>query len=239
MSYIVQDATFYNPTHDGIQRNMGSDSLGKDDFLKLLVTQLQFQDPMEPMQDQEFVAQLAQFSQLEALENMSNTLDTNSEVDYIMSQTIANTMATTLIGKQVIAEGSDFVLKDDSEAELSFDLGGDAANVVVNIYDEDGDLIRTIELENLSEGMNTVTWDGKNGSGTRVSAGTYSYKVHATTSSDEELQIEARTIGEVESVKYIDGIAYLVVNGHNVELGSILEIVDENTQVNNNDTEEN
>jgi len=135
MTYI-SDTRFYNPLVDGYDAPGQNNNLGKNDFLNLLVTQLQNQNPMEPMADTEFIAQLAQFSQLEQLENMSRSLDTNSEVDYIMSQTIANTMATTLIGKGVVAEGSNFSLTPGENTDLSFNLNAEAATVTINIFDE-------------------------------------------------------------------------------------------------------
>ena len=174
MTY-VSSAQFYNPTLDGYDRSQ-TNNLAKDDFLNLLVTQLQYQNPLEPMQDQEFISQLAQFSQLEQLENMNGSLETNSQVNYLMSQTIANTMATTLIGKDVIAEGVDFVINEGDTADLSFELGADAAEATIDIYDEDGSLVRTVDLTDLPQGMNTYTWDGTDNSGQTVASGRYYIK---------------------------------------------------------------
>ena len=224
MTYI-SSAQFYNPTLDGFDRNT-SDELDKDAFLNLLVTQLQYQNPLEPMQDQEFVSQLAQFSQLEQLENMSSTLATNSEVNYLMSQSIANTMATTLIGKTVVAQGSDFHLGLDDEVKLSFELGTEAATTTINIFDENKSLVRTVTLSDQAGGMNTYTWDGKNNAGIDLAPGQYSYEVHATTLSGAEVSVENRVIGNVESIKYEDGMAYLVIGGYEVDLSSIIEIID-------------
>lgn len=226
MTYI-SDTQFYNPLYDGFDYDpQANKEMDKDAFLNLLVTQLRFQNPMEPMQDQEFISQLAQFSQLEQLANMSESLDTNTEVDYIMSQTIANTMATTLIGKTVVAEGSDFDMTSGEDVDLSFNLGADAATVKINIYDEGGSLVKTIEMDDVHKGNQTISWDGHNNNGTQLGSGTYSYEVHASTATGEEIAADKRVIGVVRSVKYEDGKAYLVVAGYKVDLGSIIEIVD-------------
>jgi flagellar basal-body rod modification protein FlgD len=225
MTYITNNTQFYNPTLDGFDRNTSQD-LDKNAFLNLLVTQLQNQNPLEPMQDQEFISQLAQFSQLEQLENMSSTLATNSEVNYLMSQSIANTMATTLIGKTVVAEGTDFHLGIDDEVKLSFELGTEAATTTINIFNESKSLVRTVELSDLPGGINDYTWDGKNNAGIDLAPGQYSYEVHATTLSGTDVSVENRVMGTVESVKYEDGIAYLVVGGYKVSLSSIIEIVE-------------
>jgi flagellar basal-body rod modification protein FlgD len=73
----VGNITFSNPYVDGTNKDQTANKeLGKDEFLNMLITQLRYQDPMEPMKDQDYIAQLAQFSQLEQLENMSASLDT-------------------------------------------------------------------------------------------------------------------------------------------------------------------
>jgi len=221
----ISDITFYNPLVDGYDSNVAKD-LGKSDFLNLLVTQLRYQNPLEPIKDQEFVAQLAQFSQLEQLENMSESLATNTQVDYIMSQTIANTMATTLIGKTVIAEGADFYLTTGEDVDLSFNLGTDAANVTVTIYNPSGSAVREVQLNDLPKGDTTYSWDGRDDNGSLLSPGDYSYEVTALTGTGESITVEKRVIGAVDSVKYIDGKAYLMVGGYKVDLSTIIEIVD-------------
>jgi len=229
---FIQDVQFFNPQFDDVSRSVKKE-LGKDDFLSLLVTQLQYQDPLEPVKDQEFIAQLAQFSQLEQLENMNSSLQTTTEVDYLTGQTIANTMATTLIGKSVVAVGSDFILKPDSEVDLSFALDTDASDIKVSIYNEDGTRIRTIDLTDLPEGNNTITWDGKNEDGSTSAPGYYSYEVSATLPDGQSVNVERRVIGKVDSVKYGEGVAYLVVDGYRVQLSDIIEVIDEQTQVSN------
>ena len=201
------------------------DSLGKDDFLQLLVTQLRYQDPMDPMKDKEFVAQLAQFSQLEQLQNMSGSLDTNTQVDYIMSQTIANTMAASLIGKTVIAQGTDFTLTPGQNIDLAYNLATDAAHVSVKIYNDSGALVRTVTLEGVSQGDNVYTWDGRDNNDSPLAPGNYSYEISAETLTGETITSSKRVIGEVNSVKYVDGKAYLIVGGgFKVDLSTIIEI---------------
>ena len=74
--------------------NTGSvQSLGKDEFLQLMVTKLQNQDPLNPMEDEDYIAQLAQFSSLEQLTNISDGLDESNEWDYLQMQSINNVMA--------------------------------------------------------------------------------------------------------------------------------------------------
>lgn len=206
------------------QQTAGNLTLGKNDFLNLLVTQLRFQDPLEPMKDTEFVAQLAQFSSLEQLSNISSSLDTSSQLDYVLSQTIANTMATTLIGREVVASGNQIVHGYNETNRLDFDLSDDAANVEVKIFDENGILVRTIGSEDIGEGINSVTWDGRDDAGASVAAGDYTFTVTATDEAGNAVAADTRRIGVVDSVRYEDGQGYLIVGGQRIALSDIIEV---------------
>jgi flagellar basal-body rod modification protein FlgD len=211
----------------GVSNNItsvGSSNLGKDDFLNLLVTQLRYQDPLEPMQDSDFVAQLAQFSSLEQLSNISTTLGYSTELDYILSQTIANTMATTIIGKEIVAEGDTIYHEYETDSRICFELDGDAKNVEVKIYNETGSLVRTLTDQDLEKGMNHIDWDGKDNSGSKVAGGEYTFEITAKDSSDESVGVHTRIVGIVESVRYENGKGYLIVNGQKIEMSDIIEI---------------
>ena len=84
--------------------------LGKEEFLKLLVTQLRYQDPLSPMDNEAFIAQLAQFSSLEQMQNMNENLKTNMDTDLFMAQSISNSMVTALIDKEVKIQTNNFEL---------------------------------------------------------------------------------------------------------------------------------
>lgn len=211
-------------TTNAMNQAMGQSQMGKDEFLNLLVTQLRYQNPLEPMKDTEFVAQLAQFSSLEQLSNINSTLDNSTQLDYMLSQTIANTMATTLIGKEVIATGNQINHSYDAAETLHFNLAGEAASAEIKIYDEDGALVKTIQTDDLDSGLNSIEWNGKDESGANISAGNYTFEVTATDAGGESVAVETRRIGTVESVRYEDGQGYLIVDGQKISLSDILEI---------------
>jgi flagellar basal-body rod modification protein FlgD len=233
----VGEVTYSNPnTINNGSQIASSAKLGKNDFLNLLVTQLRYQDPMNPMQDQEFVAQLAQFSQLEQLESMSQSLDTSTQVNYLMSQTIANTMATTLIGKTVVAEGANLNLTQGKPVSMSYNLAADAANVTIKVLNDKGAVVRTIDLSDKATGNNTYTWDGRDNNGSSLADGEYSYEVTATTKTGETITSSKRIIGPVDAVKYIDGKAYLTVGSYKVDMSTIIEIVNDGRSSNQNNS---
>ena len=78
-------------------------SMGQDDFLNMMITKLKYQDPMKPMDDEDFIAQLAQFSTLEQMNNIADGIASSNQWDFLQMQSINNSMATGLIGKDIIA----------------------------------------------------------------------------------------------------------------------------------------
>ncbi|MEE9553073.1 MAG: flagellar hook capping FlgD N-terminal domain-containing protein [candidate division Zixibacteria bacterium] len=212
-------------TYDPQAMNVfGRSTLGKNDFLNLLVTQLRYQNPMEPLKDSDFVAQLAQFSSLEQLENINTGLSYASELDYMLSQTIANTMATTIIGKEVVAEGNTIYHMSGSDDNLHFKLSGAAQNIEIQVYNQSGGLVRTINSDDLDEGMNSISWDGKDDGGTNVAEGEYTFSVTATDTEGESVNVETRVVGIIDSVRYENGMGYLMIGGQKISMSDIIQI---------------
>ena len=113
------------------------ESLGKDDFLKMLVAQLQNQDPLNPLDGTDFTAQLAQFSSLEQLDNMNSQLN----VIGLYQSSLNNSQSVGLIGQQITANGNS-VMVEGPATILSYDLSGNTDTVSVKIYDQEGSLVR-------------------------------------------------------------------------------------------------
>ena len=103
--------------------------LGKDDFLNLLVTQLQHQDPLNPADSTEFTAQLAQFSSLEQLNNINDNLENMEQ----FQASVTNSQAVSYIGREITARGNSVQLESGQPAECQFELEADAALAVISI----------------------------------------------------------------------------------------------------------
>ncbi|MBD9500018.1 flagellar hook assembly protein FlgD [Pseudomonas sp. PDM17] len=155
----------------------GTSALGKDSFLQLLVTQLNNQNPLDPQDNTEFVSQLAQFSSLESMQNLDTTLGTF----YSSFQSSQALQASSLVGRSVIVNSSKVQVDDPSagvNGTLVMPSGGDG--VTLKIYDDSGDLIRTVDMGSQKAGNIDFKWDGKDDSGELVAAGTYTVKASAS-----------------------------------------------------------
>ena len=100
-----------------------SGTLGKDDFLKLLVKQLQNQDPMNPLDSSQFATQLAQFSSVEQLANINTNLEASISTNQLMAQSIGNSLASSMIGRDVKASGNTLQWNGTDEVRFGYTLG--------------------------------------------------------------------------------------------------------------------
>ena len=156
-----------------------SNTLGQEDFLTLLVAQLQNQDPLNPSDATEFTAQLAQYSQLEQLFNLNDSMDELAAAQ-TGSQRIS---ALSLIGKDILVEGSEFKYSGDP-VEIGYSIDGTVTDVDVVIQDQYGNTVTTLSGTDTSEGNHTLTWNGKDASGDQVEDGTYTLVIQARTGGD-------------------------------------------------------
>ncbi len=197
-------------------------ALDKDDFLKLLVTQLQNQDPLNPADSTEFVTQLAQFSSLEQLQNVNE----NIKIVQLFDQSINNSQAVTFVGKTVKASGCMFELDDEGTYEVQYQLGEDAATVYVSITNSSGETVKKIEMENLSAGAQSVVWDGKDDNGNALPSGTYSFTVQAKNTDGEVMSTAAYIEADITGVGYHDGSTFLKAKDLEIPYSTIIEVME-------------
>ncbi len=205
---MTSPQTAGTPGQAANQAKQANGSLGKDDFLRLLVTQLQNQDPLNPTDNTQFVAQLAQFSSLEGITNLNKSMDgISSGMSSLMNSNSAN-----LIGRSVKAEGSDFSYTG-APVTVGYDLTGAASKVKVSIFDLSGRLIRTIDSGAQASGNHDITWDGASDSGSPAPAGAYGFSVSAADSSGNPVSANTYIYGQVSGVNFDSGSANLLVDG--------------------------
>lgn len=204
------------------EENLGNSSLGKDDFLKLLVTQMQNQDPINPMDGKEFAAQLAQFNSVEQLINVNKGIEALAQSQQNLNSGLNNTMAASLAGKEVKALSNQIAL-EDGNAVIDFRLKHPSTDTQLVITDSLGNIVRSEQLGNLGSGDQSWNWDGTSNGGDDVPEGTYSVEVKAK-NGEGEVESMTFTSGIAEKVKYTENGVKLLVNGAYIPLGDIEEI---------------
>ncbi|GAB4337315.1 MAG: flagellar hook capping FlgD N-terminal domain-containing protein [Calditrichia bacterium] len=203
----------------------GNNVLGKEDFLKMLIAQLNNQDPLNPMEGTEFSAQLAQFSSVEQLENINASLRQSIDANYLLTTSINNTLSANIIGKDVKALGNQVYFNGSDEASFVIDLGAAAKDVVVEIRDENNNLIKKLNLDDLKEGENVVTWDGTNTEGETVGKGKYRLSVTATGTDGETISSQTYIRGQVTGVRYTAAGAVLLMGDLEIPMSEVYEIL--------------
>ncbi len=173
----------------------GGATMGKDDFLKLLVTQLQNQDPLNPSDPTEFTAQLAQFSSLEQLFAVNDNLEQMSA----SSGDVERLSALSLIGKEVVSTSGEFRL-GNAGASLGYRLDVPASEVSLHVLDPSGRAVATIPATETGSGDHFLSWDGLDANGRAVPPGDYSLVVRATSGEDETVPATTLVKGTVTGV---------------------------------------
>jgi len=201
-----------------------SGELGKDEFLKLLITQLNYQDPMNPMEASEFSAQLAQFTSVEQLSNLTQISEEGLQADLLLAQSINNTLSSTLIGKDIKATISSINLVDGEAPAIAYELDSSEKEVTMTIRNSSGTIVRTLTVEHPSAGTGEIGWNGCGEDGIRLPDGSYTIEVKVKDYSDQVSKLPAYLIGPVEAVRYDGSGAVLIVNGQIINFSSVVEI---------------
>jgi flagellar basal-body rod modification protein FlgD len=146
----------------------------KDDFLKLLVTQMKYQDPMNPMDNAQMTSQIAQLNTVEGINQLNATVS-NLQASLMATQSM---QAASLIGKTILADGNSTSLLNGS-ANLSIRLEGAAESVVVDVINAGGRIIKSTDLGASAAGIKSFAWDGSTSEGGTAPNGQYTFQVNA------------------------------------------------------------
>lgn len=188
----------------GTQQAANSFSPDLNLFLKLLTTQLQNQDPLNPMDTSEYTQQLVQYSQVE--QEMQQTGTLNNILASLSSQGVSQ--ASAFIGREARFDTDTAGLKGDATPTWTYAISSTPATLTATIKDADGKVVKEVTLDPASEGR--FTWDGKLDDGTTAPDGAYTLSLSAKTDNGTDLQATINTVGIVKDV---------VTDGQNVLLG--------------------
>lgn len=188
------------------ERNKPKNTLGKDDFLKLLMAQLNNQDPLKPMEHQEFSAQLAQFGSLEQLQNIHKGIE-NLQGGMGNESKLS---ALGMIGKTITANGNEVDLMEGQPVNLSFSKKEGVTPVKAQIYSDQGKVVRELDL-NAKTSDGGLTWDGKDQDGKGLPSGKYTFRVQGVNPSGQAEELGAKLSGRVTAVEMNGNNPVLVV----------------------------
>lgn len=204
----VQSTASITPAATSSTSVTGGQSIkSQDQFLKLLVAQMQNQDPMNPMDNAQITSQMAQISTVNGIDSLNATMS-NLSTSFLSGQSM---QAANLIGHTVLAPATSINLSN-GQAVGAVDLSGNADDVQVSIQDNLGNMIQKIDLGAQKAGTIPFTWDGSGANGQAQADGTYKISVAATQGS---ATVQASTLGagQVQSVALNSDGATLSVSG--------------------------
>jgi len=197
--------------------------LKAEDFMKLFLTELQYQDPTKPMDNEKMLEQTSQMTQLQTNRDLGNDLKN------LISKMDSNTQfnAISLIGKMVKTDGEYLQISDASNItsgipiDLYFENNYKSANI--KIVDRNGDTIKSLNLTNGNKGIKSFNWDGKDGNGNPVNDGKYSVIADYVTMDNKNKSTQLGNY-PVSSVQFDNGKALVKVGNRYIPLSEVKEV---------------
>lgn len=193
--------------------------LGKDDFLKLLLLELKYQDPTAPMDSEKILSQTSQLAALESSENTNKALETLAAS---LSASLQYT-GISAIGKIADTGSNAVVLTKGENVDFELYFPNDVASGNVNILDKNGTILRSIAIGATDAGIAPYTWDGKNSNGEALEEGVY-YVESAYTKTDGTSATARVGLYPIESIKFDSGKTYAKLGSNYVDFSTIKEV---------------
>ena len=194
----------------GLSRNetiKPRNELGQTEFLKLMTTQLNNQDPFKPMESGEFLGQIAQFSTVTGIQDLQSSFS-----DFAASVSSEQALqAANLVGRTVLVSGSEGLLAAGGELEGELTVPQNASSVSVDILDSNGELVRQIDLGSQLSGQLAFSWDGVTSDGHFADPGAYQVRANAVVGGSS-IALESQVRSVVESVTLGRGGSPLIIN---------------------------
>jgi flagellar basal-body rod modification protein FlgD len=171
-------------------------TLGQDDFLKLLTTQMMNQDPTNPVDNTKMIADMAQFSSLQAMKDL-NTTSTGMLTQMKMSQAL---QASGLVGKNIVDAGTKVTIREGETPVLQLEADKAYTDVKIQIQDESGRTVRTATTDSISSGITDSGWTGIDDAGNTLPPGKYSVLAYGLNDAGGSEQISTLVSLRVSSV---------------------------------------
>ncbi|HEG0270491.1 TPA: flagellar basal body rod modification protein [Campylobacter coli] len=208
-------------------------TLDKDAFLKLLLIELQHQDPTDPMDSDKMLTQTSQLSALEMQQNTNTTMQKMVETMQKLSDSFSTSMSTSAlgaIGKMATVSDNKIKLTGANELialKMYLPEDSDENGVTLEIYDSNNKLVfsEKSDAKSISQGLFTMEWPGRNNDGVYAGDGEYTVKMVYNNKNGEKITANYGTY-PIEGVVFKDGVAYAKMAGQEVPFDAIQEITD-------------
>ncbi|EAK7020908.1 flagellar basal body rod modification protein [Campylobacter coli] len=208
-------------------------TLDKDAFLKLLLIELQHQDPTDPMDSDKMLTQTSQLSALEMQQNTNTTMQKMVETMQLLSNSFSTSMSTSAIGaigKMATVSDNKIKLTGSDEIialKMYLPEDSDENGVTLEVYDSNNKLVfsEKSDAKSISQGLFTMEWPGRNNDGVYAGDGEYTVKMVYNNKNGEKITANYGTY-PIEGIVFKEGIAYAKMAGQEVPFDAIQEITD-------------
>ncbi|EPX9990047.1 flagellar basal body rod modification protein [Campylobacter coli] len=208
-------------------------TLDKDAFLKLLLIELQHQDPTDPMDSDKMLTQTSQLAALEMQQNTNTTMQKMVETMQLLSNSFSTSMSTSAIGaigKMATVSDNKIKLTGSDEVialKMYLPEDSDENGVTLEVYDSNNKLVFSEKSgeQSVSQGLFTMEWPGRNNDGVYAGDGEYTVKMVYNNKNGEKITANYGTY-PIEGIVFKEGIAYAKMAGQEVPFDAISEITD-------------
>ncbi|OUR75763.1 hypothetical protein A9Q83_16680 [Alphaproteobacteria bacterium 46_93_T64] len=223
MNIDEANALYYDPGSKAAQSAVSlADNF--DDFLTMLTTQLQNQDPLNPTDSNEFTSQLVSFTQVEQSISTNQNLEALIQLQSISQQNNEATVLLSYLGRSV---GTDLNIAklENEEANWNLDFGSSPDTITYDIYDSNGVKVHTETSDtSQSSGEHVFSWDGRLSNDGQAPEGAYYLVVNAETSGGNQVDVSYSFKGVATKIETVNGQPVLMVNGLPLGLGNITSV---------------
>jgi len=216
---MTSDVTLTAASTDAQKTGQQSLKLAQDfdEFLNLLTTQLQNQDPLNPMDSKEFTNQIVQFSQVE------QAINTNQKLDNLVSLQLSTIASSALdyVGMDASYLSAEMSFDGQTPIDITYALAEEAVESKVNIYDETGQLVYS-SVAPSSTGQNKFKWNGEVTGGGTAEPGTYSIEIAAFNGEGEQIDTSTVVSGRVRGIETQNGVVFLLIGERAVPVSNVI-----------------
>ncbi|MBO8143032.1 MAG: hypothetical protein H0Z16_00375 [Thermodesulfobacterium sp.] len=217
---MVSQVSNISATGNSNTQRVAKKVLDMQDFIQLFITQLQYQDPMNPIENNEMAIQLALFNQVDQLFKINETLDTLVS----MAKSLDLAYVSNLVGKRVKIESNIGRVENGEFLGGEFTLEEPVNYLEIVIRDSKGSLIDKLQLSGLQAGTYKIDWDATDKNGNKVSDGNYTFSIVIPYENTTQT-ITPTMIAEVTGAKLGDNIQIVVNDNYTVDMENIKELI--------------